>query len=509
MALIHDVIDSDVRFVINPVTRSISNQGSGKLILIKGDHNSERFSFEIPRIVEGHDMSLCNVVRIHYINTCAKTRSTSCDIYEPDDFGVSETDPNLVLFSWLIDGKATVYSGSLAFAIEFQCTVGEKIVYSWHTGLNSTISISDTLNNTEAIVEDYSDILTTWWLRIFANSTLPIEIHSIESFAALNGETKENTLYLLEDDPTLEEIRRIAEERNYDDEIAALKADASTLYTRTKNLYDYVKALQLEDRKTNSDVTTILNSLSSINTTLTSISSELQSLSSRVSTLEANGGGSSTPDSGGTTDPEEPEEPGDSEEPEEPEHNHSYTVVDVVVAATCTARGYTSYKCSCGNSGTVNRDYTDALGHELEDTVVDPTCGEQGYTLHSCTREGCDYSETDMYTPATGYHSWNYYTDDSTGESISCRECTVCGTIETDVDEPSDNACNGNHSWEEYRVQEATCTNNGYKIYMCSVCGETYEEANGEATGHNYIVEDDGNGGTQQRCSVCGDVIPE
>ncbi len=62
----HNIADSDTRFIIDPITRIIRNQASKKTTLMQNDHNSERFTFELPRYVEGHDMSLCNAVEIHY-----------------------------------------------------------------------------------------------------------------------------------------------------------------------------------------------------------------------------------------------------------------------------------------------------------------------------------------------------------------------------------------------------------------------------------------------------------
>lgn len=56
----HAVPDSDTYFMINPYTREIENTNYNKTVLMRGDHNSERFTFEIPRYVDGHDMSLCN-----------------------------------------------------------------------------------------------------------------------------------------------------------------------------------------------------------------------------------------------------------------------------------------------------------------------------------------------------------------------------------------------------------------------------------------------------------------
>ena len=50
MAHAHIVSDSDNHFIIDPISRQISNN-SKKTILIKTDHNSEQFTFELPRYV--------------------------------------------------------------------------------------------------------------------------------------------------------------------------------------------------------------------------------------------------------------------------------------------------------------------------------------------------------------------------------------------------------------------------------------------------------------------------
>ena len=59
-----------------------------------------------------------------------------------------------------------------------------------------------------------------------------------------------------------------------------------------------------------------------------------------------------------TEKPTEPTQPSTTK-PTEPPHIHSYT--STKVAATCTNKGYTLHKCSCGSSYTT--DETAALGH--------------------------------------------------------------------------------------------------------------------------------------------------
>ena len=484
MAQIHDVIDSDVRFLIDPVRRTISNQGSAKLMLVRGDHNSERFSFEIPRFVEGHDMSLCNVVRIHYINTDAKTRITSDDVYEPSDLAISPDNARVVHFSWLISRNATTYAGGLAFSIEFQCVIKGVVEYAWHTGINNTITISDGIHNDEVVIENYSDILLIWWERIYGNTTLPIEIHTMKTFEALGGQTKPNTLYLFEDDPTLAEIFKIAEECNYDLSISELRA----LVTAHNGLMAKMQ------ESLNSATQAILNlkatreqNVRVVNT----IQSEMQLLSNRVLALE-NRSGTGTPD------------PGDGS------HTHSYTIVDTIVDATCKTQGYTVYKCSCGDTET--RDYVTALGHNMQETVVEPTCTEEGYTKHVCTRDGCGYSYIDSYVEQTG-HSWRYYDDDSTGTTVQSRRCMNCGIVETNVGNSCTNG--GDHSWVETAVTDATCTAPAYQNYECSVCGKTSREAIRVPLGHDYreevIIDGNCTENTYQRykCSRCSSTYDE
>ena len=162
MAHAHIVSDSDNHFIIDPITRQLTNS-SKKTILMKTDHNSEQFTFELPRMVEGHDMSTCNKVEVHYININSKTRQQSAGIYNVVDFDVDAEDDTKVLGTWLVSRNATQYAGSLNFVIRFAC-VSEGAVeeYSWNTGIYTGITISDGICNTETVVEEYVDILRQW-----------------------------------------------------------------------------------------------------------------------------------------------------------------------------------------------------------------------------------------------------------------------------------------------------------------------------------------------------------
>ena len=162
MAHAHIVKDSDNHFIIDPITRQLSSN-SKKTILIKTDHNSEQFTFELPRYVEGHDMSTCNKVEVHYININSKTRQQSVGIYNVVDFGIDAEDNTKVLGTWLVSREATKYAGSLNFVLRFGCVSADEVEeYSWNTAIYTGISITDGICNTETVVEDYVDILRQW-----------------------------------------------------------------------------------------------------------------------------------------------------------------------------------------------------------------------------------------------------------------------------------------------------------------------------------------------------------
>lgn len=170
MAHEHSVHDNDKHFKIDAVTRQIENT-TGKVVLIQYDHDSERFTFEIPKMVEGHDMSKCNVVQIHYLNIEATTKTDNEGIYEVDDLQVSQEDPSVVICSWLISRNATQYVGSLNFAIRFKCVENDGTVsYEWATAIHKGIAVSESIYNSEVVVSEYADVLEKWRASLFFNT---------------------------------------------------------------------------------------------------------------------------------------------------------------------------------------------------------------------------------------------------------------------------------------------------------------------------------------------------
>ena len=72
-------------------------------------------------------------------------------------------------------------------------------------------------------------------------------------------------------------------------------------------------------------------------------------------------------------------------------HKHSYDAV--VIAPTCTTKGYTTHTCACGDSYVDA--YVDALGHAWDNGKVtkEPTATETGVRTYTCTR--CHETKTE------------------------------------------------------------------------------------------------------------------
>lgn len=178
------ITDGDPHFVIDTVSRKIINN-SGKDTLVQYDHNSERLTFELPRYIEGHDMSNCNKVAISYLDV------TAVGLYEVDDLAVKEADTETVAFTWLISSNVTQIVGKIAFAIEFECVQeGGEITYKWHTGVNEDIRVISTITNDATVAQENVDVLEKWKQELFSRKipTKTSELENDSGFLATDGE---------------------------------------------------------------------------------------------------------------------------------------------------------------------------------------------------------------------------------------------------------------------------------------------------------------------------------
>lgn len=131
-----DVIDGDHYFVVDPMTRKITSKQPQKDILMQYDHNSERFTFEIPRFIEGRDISLCNTAQVLYTN------GGKSGVYAIDDLVAYPVLNDVAICSWLISQEATSSAGSLSFMLRFaQVTEEDVVEYAWSTQIYDGITV--------------------------------------------------------------------------------------------------------------------------------------------------------------------------------------------------------------------------------------------------------------------------------------------------------------------------------------------------------------------------------
>lgn len=179
----HEVTDQDRCFYIDPVKdMAVICEGTVKG-LKRGDHGAEVYRFRMPLVIEGHDMSLCNKVEIHYnnIHKDPSTREITVNksFAEAEGFGADQEDGDTVTWTWKPTGDATQLDGKLAFCIRFACMEGETITYQKFSGIFDAIPVGGTIHNTEALAREYADVLESWRQEIMAQMVTEERVREI------------------------------------------------------------------------------------------------------------------------------------------------------------------------------------------------------------------------------------------------------------------------------------------------------------------------------------------
>ena len=195
MAHLHSV-NGGTHFIIDPITRKIKNT-TGKVVLMQNDHNSERFTFELPRYIDGHDMSICNKVEVHYCNIDAKDKTQTSGFYPVTDLQISPDSEDIVICSWLISQNATKRAGSLNFVLRYACLDGTTIEYQWFTDIHSGVSVVTSINNTETVVEEYHDVLEQWKQHVYDVTYQIKRVESLDTENMVYLRDLESDLYML------------------------------------------------------------------------------------------------------------------------------------------------------------------------------------------------------------------------------------------------------------------------------------------------------------------------
>ena len=151
--------------------------------------------------------------------------------------------------------------------------------------------------------------------------------------------------------------------------------------------------------------------------------------------------------------------------------SHSYGSWTTSKAATCTASGTETRKCSCGATETRT---IAAKGHSYSSSyTIDKyaTCTESGSKSRHCTVCGAKTDITSI--PATGHNFGSWITTEKatcTESGVQTRYCNYCSATETrKIDALG-------HNFNETVVVPPTSYSEGYTKHTCSRCGSWYTD---------------------------------
>ncbi len=159
-------------------------------------------------------------------------------------------------------------------------------------------------------------------------------------------------------------------------------------------------------------------------------------------------------------------------------HVHSYTTN--VIAPTCTADGYTTYTCTCGNNYV--SDKTTSVGHDFGEwhTTKEPTAAETGFAERVCV--SCNFKNTKVLGKIIENHAHSFTS--RVTKAATCNqvgETTFsCSCGETYTEE----IVKSKHNYKT-SVSKPTCVNEGYTTYTCS-CGDSYVSNRVAPLGHTF-----------------------
>ena len=161
------VPDENLCLVIHPASKTIAPKYKRQkaIHVAKGDHDSVLIAFEMPRYVNGYDMSAEeNSIQIHYVNiSCEDTTKHSAGFDKAEDITVKD---DIVSFCWRVSANATKYAGTLSIGITFERyeEIEEEVreIYSWSTAPYGKIIVCDSMDSTEEAIESaYSYLIET------------------------------------------------------------------------------------------------------------------------------------------------------------------------------------------------------------------------------------------------------------------------------------------------------------------------------------------------------------
>lgn len=151
-------------------------------------------------------------------------------------------------------------------------------------------------------------------------------------------------------------------------------------------------------------------------------------------------------------------------------------------APTCTAIGWDAYE-ACSRCDYTTRKELPALNHDLKQYAAKaPTCTEIGWNAYeACSRFGCDYT-TRKELPALNHDLEQHAAKAPTCTEIGWDAYKTCSRCDytTYAELPA-----LNHDYQAVTV-EPTCEADGYTVFTCSRCKDSYTADPTDKLGHQF-----------------------
>lgn len=151
-------------------------------------------------------------------------------------------------------------------------------------------------------------------------------------------------------------------------------------------------------------------------------------------------------------------------------------------APTCTEIGWNAYE-TCSRCDHTTYTELPALNHDLEQRAAKaPTCTETGWDAYEgCTRSGCNYT-TYHVRPALKHNLVRHVAKAPTCTEIGWDAYETCSRCDytTYTELPA-----LNHDYQAVTV-EPTCETDGYTVFTCSRCNDSYTADPTDQLGHQF-----------------------
>ena len=110
------------------------------------------------------------------------------------------------------------------------------------------------------------------------------------------------------------------------------------------------------------------------------------------------------------------------------DHTHSYSEWEIIAQPTCTVAGIKTRICKCGHSEV---DSVEPTGHTYKETVVPPSSTDKGYTEYKCD---CGDTYRDNYTDTVSSSGFLYSVN---GDGATCTIMSIGSCYDSNVIIPS------------------------------------------------------------------------